>query len=213
MKCTDCKHVFTKYYWEEEELSLVYGTDKEGQGVGGRVDEQRKEGLEICRIMAQKVPHGAWADLGCGNGAQVFSAAEYGYYAVGYDLRDLPIFGLRELDYNAEIANCLELDYTGFDVVSMGDLLEHLAYPKQFLEKLYKEGVKGVYISCPTMDSVTWRALDRQEENGYWVEYEHHHNFTKTRLEALLRKVGFTPFYYGCRTRYYSNMEIFACRS
>lgn len=210
MNCEECGHIFTKYYWEEHELSLVYGNDKDGQGVGGKVDEQRAIGLDICRIMASKVPYGRWVDLGCGNGMQVFSADEYGYEAVGLDLRELPVYGLTQLGYQAFRANCLDWDYTGCGVVSMGDLLEHLAYPKQFLEKLYKEGVKGVYISCPTMDSVTWRALDRQGNNGYWVEYEHHHNFDKARLEALLLEVGFEPFYYGTRTRYYSNMEIFA---
>jgi hypothetical protein len=207
-----CNHVFTKYYWDTE-LDLVYSEDKNGQGVGGKLDHQRETGLEICRIMAQKVPKGTWVDLGCGNGAQVFSADEFGYTAVGVDLRKLPVYGLNQLGYSAEQANCLEIDYSGVDIVSMGDLLEHLPFPKEFLQKLYNEGVKAVYISCPTMDSATWRALDKQGNNGYWVEYEHHHNFTKARLEALLEEVGFTPFYYGTRSRYYSNMEIFACRS
>lgn len=181
--------------------------------MGGKVDEQRSMGLDICRIMAQKVPTGTWVDVGFGNGMLVFSAQEYGYDAVGLDLRELPVYGLKELGYQAHRTNCLDWDYSGASVVSMGDLLEHLSHPKQFLEKLHKEGVKGVYISCPTMDTVTWKALDRQGSNGYWVEYEHHHNFTKGRLEALLREVGFEPFYYGTRLKYYSNMEIFACRS
>lgn len=212
MSCRDCNHVFTENYWEESDFDTVLKYEQEHQALGGHVDEQRKEGLEICRIMAQKVPAGTWIDLGSGNGVTVFSASEYGYDAIGVDLRPLPVKGLQSFGYSAFQGNCLDLDYTGIDIVSMGDLLEHLPYPKEFLEKLYAEGVRGVYISCPNMDTITWRWLDKKNENPYWVELEHHHNFTKTRLEKLLKEVGFTPFYYGCKTRYISNMEIFASK-
>jgi hypothetical protein len=35
--------------------------------------------------------------------------------------------------------------------------------------------------------------LDRQKANPYWAEIEHCHNFSRSRLYALLREMGFEP--------------------
>jgi hypothetical protein len=46
--------------------------------------------------------------------------------------------------------------------------------------------------------------------NPYWTELEHYHNFTRVRLEALLKECGYTPVYYGVSPRYMAGMEIIA---
>ena len=52
--------------------------------------------------------------------------------------------------------------------------------------------------------------LDRQKANPYWAEIEHCHNFSRSRLYALLREMGFEPVRYGISERYRACMEVIA---
>ena len=65
-------------------------------------------------------------------------------------------------------------------------------------------------LSMPNMDCLPWRAMDRVKKNPYWAEIEHHHNFTRQRLYALLEEQGFAPRRYGISSRYLACMEIVA---
>jgi hypothetical protein len=48
-------------------------------------------------------------------------------------------------------------------------------------------------------ESVVWLAFDQQNSNPYWAEIEHHHNFSRRRLYALLEECGFAPRVCGQR--------------
>lgn len=214
MECEDCKHVFTDGYWDEAELKEVYGVDKPDQTLGGNMDHQREFSMRIVHKIAEKNPNGVWCDAGFGNGSLVFTAAEAGFDAYGIETRPKAVEGMQALGYRAFEGNVLDWDYTGTQIVSLGDVLEHLPYPKAFLQKLHNEGVETLYISCPNMDSATWKALDKWMTNPYWAEFEHHHNFTRQRLHSLLEEVGFKPYHYDMSAkRYICNMELYACRS
>ena len=52
--------------------------------------------------------------------------------------------------------------------------------------------------------------LRRGRGNPYWYEIEHCHNFTKTRLEALLQELGFENLHYDINQRYRTGMEVVA---
>jgi hypothetical protein len=60
------------------------------------------------------------------------------------------------------------------------------------------------------MESMLWKAMDRQRANPYWAEIEHYHNFGRSRLYALLREMGFEPLRYGISERYRAGMEVIA---
>lgn len=213
MECEDCKHVFTDGYWTGKELKEVYGEDKPDQTLGGNMDHQREFSARIVHKMQEKFPTGVWCDAGFGNGSLVFTAAELGFDAYGIETRPNAVKGMQEIGYRVYEGNVLDWDYSDADIVSLGDVLEHLPYPKAFLHKLHTDGVKGVYVSCPNMDSATWKALDKFSTNPYWAEFEHHHNFTRKRLSDLLEETGFTPFFQDLSAqRYICNMEIYACR-
>jgi hypothetical protein len=207
--------VFTTHFWEKADLDKIFTELHDPkQGVGGLMDVQRVDAMRIVHKVAERVPPRAqWVDVGSGNGALVFTSSEYGYDSTGIDTRIEPVSGLNKLGYTAYQGNGVEWNYQGVDIVSLGDVLEHLAFPKEFLELLHKDGVKLVYISCPNMDTATWKATGLNDQNGYWNEKEHHHNFTRKRLYALLREVGFEPYWYDTSLKYMSNMEVYAYRT
>lgn len=203
--------MFSSGYWEKEELDQIFSQlHDEKQGVGGLMDVQRVDAMKVVHKVAEKVPTGVWCDVGSGNGSMVFTAAEVGYDAYGIDCRKEPVEGLMKLGYPAFQANALDWSYRGTQIVSLGDVLEHLPYPKEYLELLRSDGVQLVYVSCPNMDTATWKATTMNDQNGYWNEREHHHNFTRKRLYALLKEVGFNPYWYDTSLRYMSNMEVYA---
>jgi 2-polyprenyl-3-methyl-5-hydroxy-6-metoxy-1,4-benzoquinol methylase len=107
----------------------------------------------------------------------------------------------------------MELKQPGaFQVVSLADVIEHLAFPRQALEQaaslLEPRGL--LFVSTPNIDTVVWRALDSQQANPYWGELEHYHCFSRTRLYALLEECGFEPLHYDVSARYRCGMDVIA---
>lgn len=212
MRCTACRHVHTMHYWTNEGLQPILATHPE-QIFGGEIDSQRSNWDAIIhRILAQYRPRSGqrWVDVGTGNGAALFTAAEFGFDAIGIDLRQASIDALKTLGYNAERADALEFDYSGSGVVVLADILEHMPYPIKLLQRI-REGLDGaLFVSCPNMDCVSWRYLDRVGRNIFWGEPEHYHNFSRESLTRLLSQCGFRVVDYAVSRRYAACMEIIA---
>jgi hypothetical protein len=64
----------------------------------------------------------------------------------------------------------------------------------------------------PNYNSPIWRELDAKNANPYWAELEHFHNFSRERLNKLLRENGFEPVHFGISERYRVCMEVIARR-
>jgi 2-polyprenyl-3-methyl-5-hydroxy-6-metoxy-1,4-benzoquinol methylase len=94
------------------------------------------------------------------------------------------------------------------------DVLEHVPYPKKFLQGVSDSMEDGgvLLISCPNSESLVWDYLTGAKANPYWGEIEHFHNFSRTRLFALLTEMGFEPQRFGISQRYRMGMEIVATK-
>lgn len=210
LRCNNCEHVYTSHYFADDSVLLSKVT---AEGFfGGNLDKQR---VLWSRVIERILPHlverkGRWIDVGVGNGAFLFTAAEYGFDAVGIDKRHYLLGPIKEYGYNVEHADAMEYDYTDASVVVLADILEHVPNPKALLKRIREKLDGALFVSCPNMDCVSWKYLDKDGTNPYWAELEHYHNFTRKRLEALLKECGFTPVNYGVSTRYTACMEIIA---
>ena len=72
---------------------------------------------------------------------------------------------------------------------------------------------KGIlFLSMPHFDCPAWRLLDLANANPYWGELEHFHNFSRQRLDSLLREAGFELLSYAVSERYRICMEVTARR-
>lgn len=154
-----------------------------------------------------------WLDVGPGNGALILTAAEFGYKTLAIDLREDVVKGLRLFGVQTRQVDIAELDdVEKFSVISFSDVLEHMPFPKNGLlaarRLLEPNGV--LLLSLPNMDSAIWRAMDAANSNPFWGELEHFHNFTRTRLYALLSECGFQHYEYGISERYRACMEVIA---
>lgn len=212
MRCRDCEHVYAKHYFVGEGRTELLTEVAPDQRFGGPLDVQRWTWNGILnRITAHAKPRTKrLIDVGIGNGACLFTAAEMGFDAVGIDIREDLLRTPRALGYNVELVDAMDFDYSGAGIVVLADVLEHVPYPRKLLTRI-RAGLEGaLFVSCPNMDCVSWRYMDRQGANVFWVDQEHYHNFTRQSLQTLLRVCGFTPVDYSVSSRYQMCMEVIA---
>lgn len=217
MRCADCGHVFTDGYWTEEALGLLFSATHPQQRVGYDIENQR---LVSARMIEKVLPYrgaGRWLDVGFGNASLIFTAREYGFEAAGLDLRAREVETLRKIGIPAHLADIsrFEAGEAPYSVVSMMDVLEHMPYPKVGLEAAHRILEPGgvLFLSMPNIEADVWKLLDVAKANPYWGEMEHHHNFGRARLYALLRETGFEPLRYCVGERYRVCMEVVARRA
>lgn len=216
LSCGACGHVFTEGYFTPEALRILFSKTHDHQQVGHDLENQRAVSARMVEAVLPYVDGGCWLDVGFGNGSLLFTASEYGFEAVGIDLRENNVAPMTSLGIEAHCTDLGAFGHEGrFSVVSMADVLEHMPYPVTGLEsarRLLKNG--GILlVSMPNSESVLWKALDMNKANPYWGEIEHYHNFGRARLYRLLRECGFEPLKYGISARYRACMEIVARKS
>ena len=213
--CSSCGHVFTEGYFTPEACEIIFSATHGNQKVGNDAENQRKVSAKMVERVARYVPNGDWLDIGVGNGSLLFTAAEWGFGAVGTDLRTENVAKLRNLGFEAysdDIEDIAAVER--FSVVSMADVLEHVPFPKRSLAAVHRMMRPGgaLFISMPNMDSIIWRVLDATGTNPYWGELEHYHNFTRARLVQLLETQGFKFAEYNISERYRTCMEVIALK-
>ena len=213
--CTSCGHMFTEGYFTPDACEIIFSATHGNQKVGNDAENQRKVSARMVARVAHYVPGGDWLDIGVGNGSLLFTAAEWGFGAVGTDLRTENVDKLRNLGFEAYSEDIEQIDAVDrFSVVSMADVLEHVPFPRLSLaavNRMMKTG-GAIFVSMPNMDSIVWRALDATGTNPYWGELEHYHNFTRARLVRLLESQGFKFAEYNISERYRSCMEVIAIK-
>jgi SAM-dependent methyltransferase len=212
-RCTSCGHVFTEGYFSDEALQLIFSRTHENQQAGFDLEQQRYLSARIVEKVLPYASSGTWLDVGFGNGSLLFTVQEYGFTPLGLDLRAENVKAMTAFGIEAHCRDLADLSMDGAcAVISMADVLEHAPYPKKVLEAarrlLSDQGV--LFVSLPNMESMAWKAMDRQRANPYWAEIEHFHNFGRSRLYALLAEMGFAPVRYGISERYRAGMEVIA---
>jgi 2-polyprenyl-3-methyl-5-hydroxy-6-metoxy-1,4-benzoquinol methylase len=156
-----------------------------------------------------------WLDVGCGDGALVMTAGDYGFSAIGLDTRAETVTRIRELGFNAMQHDFMTLKVeVVLDVLSMMDVLEHIPYPREALRKAAQILRPGgiIVISTPDLTSSSWKVMDAANANPYWECIDHYHNFSRDRIIALLNDSGFEVVDFTIPSRNKAHMELYAVR-
>ena len=222
--CATCGHIYTDSYWSAQGLEILLAKAHACQVADGNFEQKRFLWSPVVQCVFAQLPlpeRGfdsgiSWLDVGCGDGALVMTAAEFGFDAAGLDSRREVIERIAALGYRAVQGDFLQSAVSKpLHVMSMADVLEHFPYPAQALRKAHSMLNPGglLYVSCPNNDCASWRAMDAASANPYWIEMEHCHNFSRRLLMQLLRECGFNPLHYGISQRYKAGMEIVSRRT
>lgn len=227
MRCTQCGHVHTRHYWSEMGLAEVFRRAHASQlaGMGDGPDAKRATWVPVVERVIKLLGGGAilfsdakaptWVDVGCGDGSLTMTAADFGINAIGLDARAETVSRIQKLGFNAQLGDFMKVEFDGQpNILSMMDVLEHMPYPREALKKAARVLAPGgvIVISLPDISSSSWRVMDAAQANPYWIEIEHHHNFSRQRLVGLLRECGFGIADFSIPYRYKAQMEIYAVR-
>lgn len=216
LRCLACTHVFVDGYFSAEALAVLFSGTQDIQNAGHDMERQRHVSAKTVESVSRYVRSGGWLDVGFGNGSLMFTAEEFGFKALGLDLRAQNVEQMRAMGFDAYCADITSIQISDpLSVISMADVLEHMPFPRKGLEaaaRLLRVG--GVlFLSMPNSDSPIWKMLTNQSLNPYWMELEHYHNFGRARLYSLLEEYGFEPVEYRVSERYRAGMEVIAIRT
>jgi 2-polyprenyl-3-methyl-5-hydroxy-6-metoxy-1,4-benzoquinol methylase len=227
MRCANCGHVHTSHYWTQAGLVEVFRNAHASQlaGATGSADAKRVTWAPVIDKVITLLggyssslgseSAATWVDIGCGDGALVMTASDYGFGAVGLDARAETVSRIQSLGFKAQQGDFMQTKFAGkFDVMSMMDVLEHMPFPSQALAKAAQVLRPGgvLVISLPDLNCSSWRMMEAAKDNPYWIEMEHHHNFSRQRLVELLRQHSFQVAGFSVPFRYKAQMEVYALK-
>ncbi|MGB8278336.1 MAG: tetratricopeptide repeat protein [Methylovirgula sp.] len=205
--CRACGHIFTQGYFAADVLPAPT------RQLGDAMEEGRRGAAPIVARIARYLAQGAWLDAEFGDGALIFTAAEWGYEPVGLDPSPDNVAALRQLGIEAHCGRLTDLAGSGrFSVVSLADLLPRQAFPNELLkaaQRLLRPG-GALFLSMPNREPMLFNLLQAHAANPHWSEIDHYHMFGRSRLYRLLRDHGFEPVDYQISAAHRIGMDVIA---
>ena len=153
MECPDCHLVYENPRLNDEELKQFYSAE---DYYISRADDQNRKGYlnyysqcthviaeEYFRILNQHVKASSgikFLDIGCGPGNVLHIAGDHGWDCTGLELSRWAAEMAHKSGLNVIEGTLADAHFpeNHFDVISMFDVLEHLPYPVDYVERIYK---------------------------------------------------------------------------
>jgi glycosyltransferase involved in cell wall biosynthesis/SAM-dependent methyltransferase len=177
--------------------------------------ERLTRASDIVHELWSRRPGGDLLDVGVSMGAFAGVAMDYGYRVCGIDVHAGYRHHLERLGVEFVHGDAGTHDFGArrFDVIMMGDVLEHLADPRRALAALVATlRPRGlVWISTPNHEGVWTRA--RRDRDPMWLEGEHLHFFSLRSLTRLLEDVGLVRVDYRLSKTFLGCAEVIAERA
>lgn len=151
-----------------------------------------------------------YLEVGIGNGEMLACALEMGYQTDAVEIcrEDCEnVSGLLGLDI--KWADFLEYSTSKkYDVIVMGDVLEHISEPVRALEKAYEMLAENgvLWLSTPNFESAFTRISGFNDP--MWNQLNHFTYFSFSGLKPILEKIGFDVKRYDISQRYNGSMEL-----
>jgi len=183
---------FLKEYYSEG-----YFKGKEGKfGYADYLSEERmvKKNMHGYLDSLKSVkPNGLLLDVGCASGFLLEEAQLLGYSISGIDTSEYIVDMAKPEIRNHIICSPLHnanLKDESFDVITMFDLIEHLADPKKDLEKINKWLKNDGVLMIGTGDVGSFYAKMLGKHNHYFAPPHHLFFFSRKSIRELLSQVG-----------------------
>jgi 2-polyprenyl-3-methyl-5-hydroxy-6-metoxy-1,4-benzoquinol methylase len=226
VKCSDCRHIYTFSENNVDESNLysegVYKIEGDQKSIFDRILnwEYKKVIKHINRI---KPARRSLLDFGCGKGKFASVAQNNGWNVKGVETAKeradhaKKIYGL---DVNSDLYSTGKISPSGFDVITLFHVLEHLPAPKILLSELIKNNLNKdglVVIEVPN-----FKSLQRKIAGKNWLHLDpsrHVSHFTSTELDKIgeesdlkLVRTGSFSFHLGVLGMTDSFLKLFGYR-
>lgn len=210
--CKDCNHIFAENY--PKNLGEILSTTSPEQHINPNIHLLPLLGNKLSEV--KKFTKGnRLLEVGTGAGELTSVAKELLFDITGIEIR--PVYAKKVSDrlnipiYSIDFMNFETEDL--FDIIILGDVLEHLPNPSKMLEKAYnllnKEGV--IWISTPNFESAFSYIM--KDKDPMWRVCEHLNYFSYRSLRKTLEKIGFKIVDYKISQHYNGCMEVTAIKT
>jgi SAM-dependent methyltransferase len=207
VRCTNCGHMQLEPMPPEDVLESAYADAASGD----YVEEEAGQRETARRILNRIAPHlirepARLLDLGCWVGFLLAEARARGWEATGIEPSKYASEFAREqlgLDVRTEDLFEAELPDESFDVVVLGDVIEHLVDPGGALDRIARLLAPGGVLAMmlPDAGSRVARVMGRR----WWsVIPTHVQYFTRDSMATMLRSHGWTPLLVGTAPKAFS---------
>ena len=214
MRCQECENLYTRYF--PTEFLQLGKAPKILQPAPNRmvIRQVQKDALHIwCNILNKIRAYTNGMDLlevGVGQGHLIAVAQEMGYHVTAVELIESDAQETADLlGISVICGDFLHLnEQEKVDIITMGDVIEHLQYPVEGLKKahamLKENGI--LWLSTPNFESSFTRLM--KAFDPMWCEPYHITYFSYKGLMSILKKVGFELLEYAVSNRYNGSMEL-----
>ncbi len=216
LECKDCTHVQADMQLSDEELADLYSHKYfHGDEYVDYALEREALDLNFTRRLEQMqktIPAGSRLfEIGCAYG-YFLERARAIYDVSGCDISEHAIQMAKEQNLDAVCADYLQLPTPEkpYDVICLWDTIEHIAQPKTYIEKAFKELAGGGTLIVSTGDAGSRVARFRREKWRMVHPPTHLHYFTSKSMERMLTDAGFKtvdiahdPFYRNVKSSFH----------
>lgn len=211
MYCDSCHHIFASNYPTD------LGSVLRGTSHGSHLSPNPAIFPALGRILSnikRAAPGNRLLEIGVGAGEMAAVAKEFLFDVTGIDIRpayadavskmlDIPVHAVDFLYFESE---------QPFDVICMGDVLEHTTEPVRMLLRTVSLLSPGgvLWISTPNFESAFSQAM--KDNNPQWQACEHLNYFCYRSLQAMLQSMGMTVVDYAVSRHCPGTMELTSVR-
>ncbi len=207
VRCSDCTMIYESPRFAEDVIIRGYMSSEEGAH-----DSQYPMRVASFRRALEKLadrlpPKGARVlDIGTAGGAFLDAATAFGYDAHGLEPSAFLVERgkARGLQIEQGTIDAHAFAPASFDMVSLWDVIEHLADPKRALGEIRPLLKPGGVLLVNFPDIGTWQAK-LAGRRFWWILSVHLHHFTRKTLTDLFARTGFEATHFR---RYWQVLEF-----
>jgi len=161
------------------------------------------------RGVGPELGHGGALDVGCGWGAFMLTLRDEGMDVSGIEIcRKMAFRGRESLGLKISTDPIEDCPETGFDVISMMHVFEHMPKPLEALNQVIRRLRPGGWFIgiVPNFESYCSKTLGK---DWYWLDANYHYvHYTKDTLEAALGMAGFGRMSFWTSIGDYTRSEV-----
>jgi SAM-dependent methyltransferase/uncharacterized protein YbjQ (UPF0145 family) len=194
-RCASCGHVYVSPRISDDLHAAAASSPLATYGRHDKyLDVQRIYAEHICDLLRRRTAGPRLLDVGFGRGYVMQMAQVYGFEAYGIDASPALAEPMRQLFGHRVATGVLGRDpipWSGFDVVVLSHVLEHLPQPLDALRELAAVLNPGgwLYVAVPDVGSIDFRIFGKQWD--VFSPLVHLQYFTEGSLRRLVEAAGF----------------------
>lgn len=212
MKCDACENLYA-YNFPTSQMSTMNG-HYTGSANQNTIEPRYQLG-ELCSALFNQIKSltkgDRYLEVGIGKGEMLACALEMGYDVDAVEICRADCENVSAV-LGVDVQWCDFIDFESdqkYDVIIMGDVLEHVSKPMKALEKAYDllnpEGV--LWLSTPNYNSGFSRLMKLSDP--MWNQANHFTYYSYESLLPILENLGLKMRHYDISKRYNGSMELF----